>query len=333
MIPPRMVREEASAPLVRMTYCVIPAELAPELHELLRRFFRDEPNTTVIVERRDGDRRERDERRSSTASRQGAEQRLIRGDRRVADRRSVPVPAGGPELPRRARAYAHRLRFLVRLEPSSERLEDIDTARLVTKIQAGERDLFAALYERYFERVYRYLLVILGKGADAEDGVQQVFMNVLAALPRYERREQPFRAWLFRIARNHALDQLRDRQRIQAVEPAQALQRADQADTVRLSDLSWLRDSELMMFVERLPLAQRQVLMLRFTADLSHDEIASILGRSPESVRMLQVRALAFLRHRLSAIGHDARCLDRARMRRWPREATVLRARRWVLLR
>ena len=98
-----------------------------------------------------------------------------------------------------------------------------------------------------------------------------------------------------------------------------------------LSALQWMTDRELVMFIERLPLVQRQILKLRFTGDMTHAEIASILGRSSADVRMHLSRALRFLRTRLSALGHAPEPRRRSRMRRAGREATVLRARRWAL--
>src|SRR5207247_785202 len=67
--------------------------------------------------------------------------------------------------------------------------------------------------------------------------------------------------------------------------------------------LEWLTDQDLMVLVSRLPLAQRQVILLRYMMDLSCPEIAEVLGRTPDAVRQLQQRALNFLRVRLSALG------------------------------
>jgi DNA-directed RNA polymerase specialized sigma24 family protein len=69
--------------------------------------------------------------------------------------------------------------------------------------------------------------------------------------------------------------------------------------------LSWLEDGELLTLIERMPLAQRQVMLLRYMMDLSCPEIAAILGRSPDAIRQLQHRALTFLRGRLTALGRE----------------------------
>jgi hypothetical protein len=85
------------------------------------------------------------------------------------------------------------------------------------------------------------------------------------------------------------------------------------------------------MFTERLPLEQRQVLLLRFMLDLPHSQVASVLGRTPVEVRDLQRRALSFLRARLTAVGRDVRPERGARMIRRRGHAYVLRKRRFSL--
>jgi DNA-directed RNA polymerase specialized sigma24 family protein len=86
------------------------------------------------------------------------------------------------------------------------------------------------------------------------------------------------------------------------------------------------------MFIERLPLAQRQVLLLRFMLDLSNDEIARVLDRSNDDVRLLQSRALRFLRDRLAAVGRTSTRPGRVPALRRFRQVPVLRSRRYALL-
>src|SRR4051812_21675624 len=90
--------------------------------------------------------------------------------------------------------------------PSAEALPD--EAGLVA---AARRDpaVFTQLYHAYLARVYTYLRVRTPTPADAEDLTQQVFLQAWAALPEYHDRGVPFAAWLFRIARNLAVDSVR----------------------------------------------------------------------------------------------------------------------------
>jgi RNA polymerase sigma-70 factor (ECF subfamily) len=226
------------------------------------------------------------------------------------------------------------LAFVERIEPSAQRVEDLDTARLVAAFQSGDGDAFGQLYVRYFDRVYTYMRVVYRDTHEAEDATQQVFMKVLEALGRYERRSQPFRAWLFVIGRNYAIGDLRKLRRLEPIAPEQMLARheSEEHDHAAQETLDWITDRELLMFVERLPEAQRQVLVLRFLLDLTHSEVATVLARSPDDVRGLQHRALVFLRQRLVALGRAPEYDNpRVRMRRCRDHALVLRSRRFAL--
>jgi RNA polymerase sigma-70 factor (ECF subfamily) len=321
-----------------VTYCLIPSDLAPWLHEHLRRHFAGDASIEVIVERRVAERRHGPERRDDAIAGAPDRRRIrSRSGRRVAERRASLVTVDTLPLPRRARPHTGRIEFVERLEPSSRTVEDADTARLVARIQGGDRDAFALLYMRYFDRVYGYLRIALASPHEAEDATQQVFVNVMQALPRYQEERAPFRAWLFVIVRNYALSQLRHRGRLELVEPSELARQIGvppdgDPDEGDLRALSWVSDRDLLVFIERLPFAQQQVLLLRFMLDLSHTQTAAVLDRSVADVRNLQSRALRFLRARLVAIGREPR-RARTRMVRCPPKAPVLRSRRFALWR
>jgi RNA polymerase sigma-70 factor (ECF subfamily) len=321
-----------------MVYCVVPVRLALKLHDVLRRHFGDEPGIEVVVESRSRDRRRSTERRDDTVSREDDERRRIRSatGRRMGDRRAAVVEVESPgQLPRAARPHRNELVFIERIEPTGQHAEDLDSARLVTRFQSGDETAFATLYMRYFDRIYSYLRVALTSPADAEDACQQVFTEIFEALPRYERRKQPFRAWLFVIARNSAIDHLRKHGRIELADADEINRRRDRGaeDDGRLQALDWISDRELLLFIERLPLQQRQVLVLRYMLDLKVNEVAEIMGTTPNHVSVLQHRALGFLRERLAALGRTARDECAPRYRRRVPQAQVLRTRRFVLLR
>lgn len=78
-------------------------------------------------------------------------------------------------------------------------------------IQAARLDpkAFGLLYQRYLTSIYRYLRARTPNEQAAADLTQQVFLKALASLPKYRPRGLPFAAWLFRIARNTAIDRYR----------------------------------------------------------------------------------------------------------------------------
>lgn len=177
----------------------------------------------------------------------------------------------------------------------ARQVEDEWAWDLVEQFKHGDREAFRALYDRYFERVYAYMRVSLGSDQDAEDATQQVFVKVLESPGAYRRGAQPWRAWLFRIARNHAIDVLRRRGRLHLEEPERLEQRIEGPDAGPPVALGWTSDSELVLLIERLPELQRQVLTLRYVFALTPSEIAVVMERSPEAVRQLHRRAIRFL--------------------------------------
>lgn len=317
-------------------YCLVPAALAGELHEPLRRHFREHaPDVEVVVQRRATERRAGGGRRSKPTEAFSTDRRQIRNaeGRRVGERRAAAVGVDAPPLPRRARRHAERLVFVERIEPSTEAAEDLDTARLVTRIQGGSRDEFAELYMRYFERVYGYLRVFLKDSHAAEDVTQQVFVQLLDRLHSYERRTQPFRAWLFVVVRNCARDYIEREHKMSPTDPAELRRQIDRPDAeeAEMRALSWVTDRDLLFLIERLPAAQRRVLALRYMLDMSIQEIAEVTGTTPNHVSVLHYRATNFLRDRLTALGAIPERPCRRGMARRLRKAPVLRLRRFAL--
>jgi len=317
-------------------YCVIPADLADELHEPLRDFYREEPGIQVVVEQRQADRRRARDRRAAQAPVAEERRRLrARSGRRVEQRRAELRPAEPPALPTLAEPHRDLLRFVERDEPSTLEREDADTARMVMRIQEGDKELLGPLYLRYFDRVYAYLRITLQDTHEAEDAAQGVFMRVLEALPSYERREVPFRAWLFRIVRNDAINRLRARQRLTVEDPIDLAERGERATPPPGPDgIDWLGDARLLALIERLPLSQRQVIVLRYMMDFNTVEIAELLERSPEAVRQLHHRAMRYLRQRMSREDPETgyRRSQRKAVTRLPRHSPVLHARQRVAL-
>jgi RNA polymerase sigma-70 factor, ECF subfamily len=287
----------------RVVYCVVPSDLAAQLYEPLKEFFGEDPDVSIVIDWRTRERR-RAERRTRTARPSGAERRRIRAEsgRRLGDRRAATLPVESRALPAIAQPYAGRLEFVERLEPSDRHAEDLDSARLVLAAQAGDPTAVSSLYMRYFDRLYSYLNVALRDSHDAEDIAQEAFLSMLGALPEYEvRLSQPFRVLLFRIARNRSIDHLRKHGAVDLEAPEEL----DRLRDVLLEDppgaFDSISDGELAAYVKRLPMKQRQVLMLRYALDFSAEEIGEVIESTPQAVRNLQHRALRFLRRCLKS--------------------------------
>jgi RNA polymerase sigma-70 factor (ECF subfamily) len=159
---------------------------------------------------------------------------------------------------------------------------------------------FGELYERYYARVYRYVYHRLGNPADAEDVTGLVFMKALEALSTYEPRRNGFAPWLFRITRNAVIDHYRRRRHMSSIDDLE--HRSGEVDPVADVLVGEQRE-ELRGLVQCLSDEQRDVVLMRYVADLSFAEIAATLKKNEPAVRMLLHRGL----RKLKAVMDDAR--------------------------
>lgn len=165
---------------------------------------------------------------------------------------------------------------------------------LVKQAQAGDRAAFASLYELYFDRVYRYVVVRIGNRADAEDLTEQVFVRCVESIGDFQWRGAPFASWLFRIAHNLVIDHHRRRGKRETV-PLEDFMGADEADPDDEVDFK-LNMERLRRAMSGLTEAQRQAISFRFMAELSIAETARAMGKSEGAVKALQHSALQALR-------------------------------------
>lgn len=193
--------------------------------------------------------------------------------------------------------------------PCAEGLEErLDICQLVLEAQRENPQAFGEIYERCAGRIHRYITVMLRDPTEAEDIVQQTFTRAFEALPRFELRDEAhFYGWLFRIARNAALNHTRKHRRLDMSEELSMRVGWEIVDSHLAPEATagWIDDVHLMESFERLPALQRKVLILRFLLDLETEKIASMLSITPTNVRTAQSRAITSLRVR--AAGRPAR--------------------------
>ena len=192
----------------------------------------------------------------------------------------------------------------------SGRVVHLDRDRAL--VEAARRDpaAFDALYRRYLAQVYSFAYYELGHHADAEDVTERVFLQALTALPRFEERADlrvdghgvgdasTFRVWLFQIARNAIVSELRQRRRRATTSLDTIDEPVDDRDPAAAA-LTRVQAMDALAAVNDLPADRRRALILRFVDELSTAEIARVLGRSEASVRVLIHRALRSVARRL----------------------------------
>ena len=161
---------------------------------------------------------------------------------------------------------------------------------LIERAQRFEPEAVAELYRRHLGEIYRYCLFRIGDEAAAEDLTEEVFLNMVQALPRYTDRGIPFVAWLYRIARARVVDYQRQRARRPTEALADTL--ADAAPSPEMQALAHAESRELQAAMARLSDHYQMVLQLRFIEGCDLEETARRMGKTMGATKVLQHRAL-----------------------------------------
>jgi len=175
--------------------------------------------------------------------------------------------------------------------------------RLVADAKRGDTDAFGHIFDEYAGPIYRFIASRVNHPSDAEDLTQLVFVKALEALPRYEARGIPFGGWLFRLARNAIIDQIRTRREHLSLVAA-TTRESDEASPEATASLHDDLD-RVAAALQELTDDQREVIELRFFAGLSVAEAAEAMGRQEGTIRGLQFRAIAALRRELGIDDDD----------------------------
>ena len=178
--------------------------------------------------------------------------------------------------------------------PANGRLPMPDEESLVRRAQQRDEQAFAQFYEKYFDKIYRYVTLRISDKIEAEDITQQVFLKALQSISSFKWKGIPFSAWLFRIAHNQAVDYLRKKTK-QATIPIDE-SKASFSSNPQLLMEEKLDTEQLLLATKQLTAAQREVISLRFAGELSIAEVAKIMGKSQGAVKALQHSAIVALR-------------------------------------
>jgi RNA polymerase sigma-70 factor (ECF subfamily) len=175
-----------------------------------------------------------------------------------------------------------------------------DTQQIAIGLRQGEVVVLEALVEQYQYRLVRYLIYLLGRRDGVDDLVQETWLRVLERGSSYDGQSR-FEPWLFRIARNIAVDAMRQRRIFSldsnddgGVRPAPA---SDEPSPFALASRTDDAD-RLARSLETLEPVYREALILRFQEDLSLQEISAIAGAPVSTVASRIYRGLATLRPR-----------------------------------
>ncbi len=167
-------------------------------------------------------------------------------------------------------------------------------SNILLDAQNGDADAFGAIYDRYFENIFKFLYYRTSHKQTAEDLTEEVFLKAFKALGSLKGGSPKLRGWLFQIARNLLIDHYRKTTVTVNIEELESLESFETTaiDTLQLQS----EEVRLLKALSSLPQDQQTVVKLRFLEEFEISEIAELLGKSEGNIRILQFRALTKLR-------------------------------------
>lgn len=169
-------------------------------------------------------------------------------------------------------------------------------------VEAAKRDPqnFAALYDKYFDQIYRYVYRRVSDKETVQDIVSQTFYDALSHIQGFEWRGYPFSAWLYKIAHNNVLKWYREQSKMQISDLEEGRNTVDHSVTYEKD----LKDSELKdemeTVLEQLEPQEREIIRLKFFEEVSNVEIAEIMGLNANHVGVKVFRVLKKVKQLLS---------------------------------
>src|ERR1700761_7219113 len=184
-----------------------------------------------------------------------------------------------------ALTHASRRGLLARKSPL---LKPQGDEKLIAMCRAGNPGAFETIVDRYQGRLLGFCRQMLGSTEDAEDVLQEVFVNAYKAMPAHEREITP-RPWLYRTARNRCLNHLRK----PSADAQESMDMVPEVEAASTAEKVHNREEfrQIIADVNKLPETQRSALLLREMDALSYEEIADAMETTVPSVKSLLVRA------------------------------------------
>ncbi|MEO7083980.1 MAG: RNA polymerase sigma factor [Gemmatimonadaceae bacterium] len=175
-------------------------------------------------------------------------------------------------------------------------------ARTISRAKLGDIDAFTEIVDAYYRRCLRFARATLRNPDDAEDMVQEAFIRLYRALPRYEESAR-FESWLFQILGNccRSANTAFGRQGARAVDDDAALERiaAPAASVDRIED-DW--GDAVRRALSDVPVYNREIFLLHYVEGFSYEEIERMTGVKQSALKMRVKRASDALRKHLAPV-------------------------------
>lgn len=179
----------------------------------------------------------------------------------------------------------------------------MNDSQLIREIKDGDVQLYSQLIDRYERKILAFIFNMLRSARlemMAEDLCQETFYKAFRSLKTFREVEASFSTWLYTIARNTVLSELRKQKGGKVSLEQSGI--TPHADFETLPEQTMLRNEKVMMVrkaINNLPEKQRSALILREYEQLDYQEIANVLGQTVSSVKSLLFRARASVKSQL----------------------------------
>ncbi len=170
-----------------------------------------------------------------------------------------------------------------------------DDSLYVKEVQAGKAEAFGVLYDRYLDKIYRFIYYKTFNKETAEDLTSEVFHKALFKITSFDLDKGSFSTWLYQIARNRVIDYYRTAKSVVPLEDVFDMG-IDERTPETLDAIAKL--GEVTEYLQTLGAKQREIITLRVWEEKSYREIALIVGGSEDSVKMSYSRSIKELREK-----------------------------------
>jgi len=184
-------------------------------------------------------------------------------------------------------------------------VQQIADREMIERIGRGDQSAFSALYDRLSRPLYSLALRMLGDAGDAQDALQDVFLQIWSRAATYNPEQSTVFSWTVLLTRSRVIDRLRARKRrLRIVDSATGDEDADVADASTMESAADTADkndeaARVRSVLNNLPSEQREAIKLAFFGHLTHHEIAARLGEPLGTIKARIRRGLLKLRERL----------------------------------
>jgi len=166
---------------------------------------------------------------------------------------------------------------------------------LIKRAIKGGASAFGSLYDYYQPRIYRFVLIKVGRREEAEDLTHEVWKNAWQNIRSYKSVGHPFSSWLYEIARNQIVDYYRARKNetsLEKIDPnyfvAPAIAEFNVEERLEIERVG--------VAIQKLKPEYQDVVIMRFVEDMPAKEVATILNKSEGAIKLMQYRAIKELK-------------------------------------